>query len=195
MNRARLFPIGVSTLLTTLLCASFVALTGCSGSTYSLGIAPADAGDGGSAAGPTNDTACVGSGCSGGPDHPGNGTDSGTNSPITGSSCTETMTPVACTGGATGYACAANGNPENDSLIALSCTSGAIVGFELQYCCFPWPGTGGPCEPLPHFPCGDNSYPYQCTPGAGPSDVDAKLSCGMAFPDPNGNDNYCCTYQ
>lgn len=117
--------------------------------------------------------------------------DAGT-SGLSGPSCA--AAPAACTGGAIGYACT-SGAPEDDSQVALSCTSGTIQGSAIDYCCFPWPGAGGPCAPFPGFPCDGNSYAYQCVPGTTPPAVDPKLSCGTNFVDSNGNNDFCCTYQ
>ncbi|HEY6460071.1 MAG TPA: hypothetical protein VIY73_07965, partial [Polyangiaceae bacterium] len=111
---------------------------------------------------------------------------------VSGPSCA--AAPVACSGGAIGYACT-SGNPEEDSQVSLSCTSGQIEGYAVDYCCFPWAGTGGPCAPYPDFPCGGSSYAYQCVPGTTPPSVEPKLSCGTNFPDSNGNNDFCCTYQ
>jgi hypothetical protein len=164
-----------------LISACSLVLMGCGGSVYSFGNAPGDAGA-------AND----GPEAQKGAGRNGPTTDSGLNGA---SNCTAKVMPFACTGDAKGYACSASGNPQNDSLVAVSCTSGTINGYEIDYCCFPWLGTGGPCEPYPGFPCSNNSYAYQCKPGTLPSSVDARLSCGTNFPDSNGKNDFCCTYQ
>lgn len=212
MNLAEHSPPGVPKPFRLLVSACFFALIGCGGSVYSLGNAP-DGGHAGDGSPPEqtstgNNFGCTGSDCDAGTspvtdgastiaeDDAGTGITSSTDAgsaTITGPSCT-TNAPVACSAGATGYACT-SGNPEEDSMVDLSCSSGTIAGAAVDYCCFPWPGAGGPCAPFPGFPCDDNSYAYQCVPGTLPSSVDTKLSCGTNFPDSNGNDDYCCTYQ
>ena len=99
--------------------------------------------------------------------------------------------PINCSGGATGYACSPTVNP-TEAQPTLSCTSGVIGALGVEFCCFSWP-IGSACMPDETFPC-SGSYPYQCTPGKTPSDVDSKLSCGSSFPGSNGEDEYCCTY-
>jgi hypothetical protein len=187
------------------LAAGVLALGGCGGSVYSLG----NVGDGGHAEGAPAES-CSGNapcGNSGNGDSFGGedgGPDGGSSVVVNGSeagpaggsdaaasgSCV--VKDLSCSGGATGYACS-TGYP-TDGQHGLSCTSGAIEGYEVDYCCFPWPGDGGACTPYAGFPCDSNSYAYQCTPGTTPPAIDPKLSCGTNFVDSNGDNDFCCTY-
>jgi hypothetical protein len=210
--------------LPALLVAGALALVGCGGATYSLGptdrptsclvadgvVVSCDAGsdqpitaNGGGASSTTN---------SGGNSSGSAGTDSGTLSVGStgddggcppGHSCNSggtddagtatsgcTAGSLACSGGATAYACPSNTDPWS-AQPSLSCTSGTL-DTPSQYCCFTWPANTG-CRPF-SFPCDSNSFAYQCSPGSLPSTIDAKLSCGSAFPDSNGDNDFCCLY-
>jgi hypothetical protein len=189
--------------------AGAVALAGCGGSVYNLGNVPGDAGDGGDGGQPaTASQACFGGNdCDAGSGAASNGNgfgfdDAGESvvgtTPDAGSTVSANggcaVTALTCPVGATSYTCTDNDDPW-DGEPGLSCSFGTWDGNAVDYCCFPWPGVGGPCSPYATFPCDDTSYGYQCTPGTTPPQVDAKLSCGSAFPDSNGNSDYCCTYQ
>lgn len=193
----------------------FVALTGCGGSTYSLGTVKGDGGPNDDEGGTVENCFSPGPGetCDGGSTTSGGfgfDTDGG-NSGVTcssgdcdaasgfsvdeggstvGSACTASAS-IACAGGATGYACQPATNPELEQP-GLACTS-PIINGSVDFCCFPWPG-GNSCTPLPDFQCDSNSYAFQCAPGDSPDLADAKLACGQPFPDSNGSADYCCTY-
>ncbi len=202
--------------------SGLLALGGCGGSTYNLGNTPPDGGKdggtgqaacfsfgdaGGCEGGPATsgfdfgDAAsgdCVsssGGGCDGASGYSfadsGNGktNDAGV---TTTSECTAAA--IACTGGATGYACPPGGVDPAMGQTTLSCTSGFIEGGYVDYCCFPWTAGTDQCTPEEGAVCDDNSYGYQCNPGTAPSDVDTQLKCGQPFPDTNGSNDYCCTH-
>jgi len=150
-------------------CASMLVLTGCGGSVYSLGNIRDDGGDDGGIGFVFDGTDASSDGRSGG------GLESGVDE------CQAEA--AACSGGAMGYSAGAI-KP------GLSCTSGYT---DYCYCCFPWPDNGA-CVPFSEFPCDRNSYAYQCLSGT-PPEIDPKLSCGESFPDSNGSNDFCCTYQ
>jgi hypothetical protein len=171
-----------------------LALYGCGGATYPLGLFGDDGGSDDGGGSDARQTACTGGqrGCDGGDnigvaDFDGGTGDGDARSP----GCV--VTALACTGGATGYSCPPAVDPTRDQPM-LSCTSGVIDGYGVDYCCFPWTAGTMRCTPDKTFPCG-NSYAYQCRPGTQPPDLDPKLSCGTNFPDSNGENDFCCTYQ
>ena len=186
--------------------ACLVALSGCGGATYGIGTIPGDGGKDAEGGAPSGFCMSQGTGgCDGGGNSGFAGDDGGSglafgddggksgfagdDGGATSAGCT--LAPIACTGGATGYACPPVVKP-TEAHPNLSCTSGVIGGYGVEFCCFPWP-SGSACTPDETFPC-NGSYPYQCTPGTTPSDVDSTLSCGNSFPGSNGQNEFCCTY-
>jgi hypothetical protein len=192
--------------------ACLVASAGCGGATYELGNV-GDGGEGGAkgASQGSGDEFCFGddAGCEGGSGfssadgasgfsfgEAGNGNttsgpEGGTSSGGSNGECTVTSL-AACPAGTTGYVCTNDGPGEGQPTV--SCSSGDIEGYDEDYCCFPWPA-GSACAPYPDFPCDAYSFGYQCSPGTFPPSVESKLSCGDAFPDSNGDNDFCCTYQ
>jgi hypothetical protein len=202
--------------------SGLLALGGCGGSTYNLGNTPPDGGkdggtgqaacfsfngDGGCEGGNTSgfdfgDAAsvdCVSSsgdcdGSSGFAFDDGGKNNTGTTDAGVSTTSGCTAAAIACTGGATGYACPPGGVDPAMGQTTLSCTSGIIEGYNVDFCCFPWTAGTDQCTPEEGADCDDNSYGYQCTPGTAPSDVDTQLKCGEPFPDSNGSNDYCCTH-
>jgi hypothetical protein len=202
-------------------CTCTLVLFGCGGATYSLGSLPEDGGPVDGASSPSSCSSATGPGlvgmaCDAGNPTLKNGTgapdastfvaadaagcplgktcNGGIPTPVDASATTSACTPasLSCPTGATGYACTAGNDPANEQA-NLACSSGTINGYAIDYCCFPWPaGTG--CAPYAGFPCGANSYAFQCKPGTLPSSINVSLSCGTSFVDANGDNDFCCTY-
>jgi hypothetical protein len=121
--------------------------------------------------------------------------DGGANGFSSGPDCTTAS--VTCSGGAVGWSCTdPNGTPRT-AQPNLSCTEGNLDGpGGTIYCCFDFTSRQGRgCVPLDDFPCGEYSYAYECRPGALPSAIDTRLSCGDSFPAANGQNDFCCTLQ
>jgi hypothetical protein len=206
MNLAPQFPASrpASSVPSWLVC--LVALTGCGGATYSIGTVPGDGGKDAEGGGVALDCSSLGGdGCEGGSGFSFGGDDGGSTlgfggdgssgfafddgGSVVSAECTQA--PISCSAGASGYACPPGGIDPTQAQPNLSCTSGAIVGYQVEFCCIPWP-SGTACAPDESSPC--DGYPYQCVAGHKPSDVDSNLSCGTGFPDSNGEVDFCCTY-
>jgi hypothetical protein len=125
------------------------------------------------------------------PDASGSSNSSPSSSGSTNGVCT--VSSIGCPAGTTGYACD-GASPAAGSEGTISCSDGAFTSSGTDYCCFPWPA-GSKCAPYPGFPCDDNSFGYQCSPAASPSQIVSQLSCGTPFPDSNGQNDFCCVYQ
>jgi hypothetical protein len=196
------------------LLAVLLPSAGCGGATYELG----NVGDGGKKSGASEFCFSDGDGgCEGGGGFSVNGGDDGPSgfsfaeagpnmsSPDAGGSSNSSasssggsngvcaVSSIGCPAGTTGYACE-GASPAEGSEGTISCSDGAYTSSGTDYCCFPWPA-GSKCTTYPGFPCDDNSFGYQCSPGASPSQVVSQLSCGSPFPDSNGQNDFCCVYQ
>jgi hypothetical protein len=139
-----------------------------------------------------------GSGSSSGGDA-GSGSDSGGGGVIAPPAGCSADSTVGCTGGATGFSCAAGSNPETENP-SLSCSTPTTdsSGHDL-YCCFAWSGSPTTCvadDSLSSFcaAAGGGDYGYKCVNGEDPSALDSSLACSFGSPDatdPSLND-FCC---
>ena len=159
------------------LLTGILALIGaCGGTTRGAG-----GGDGGGSGGGGSDGGCPGAG-------------------VVAPDCNEDVL-VSCSGGATGFTCAAGADPETEdptyscSIAAMTCVDPCTC--QVSFCCFVPTGPEGSCTSDNTLACppGPDSYAYQCGGGADPATLDAALHCAPPTPDADGiHDDFCCTY-
>jgi hypothetical protein len=143
------------------------------------------------------ESACIASGSSSGGSSSG-GSTGGSSSGSPPGDCVDDAA-IACSGGASGYACSVGENPE-DLDPELSCsTPTADADGEDDFCCFTGfvsnPGSCVADDDLTSTCPNPDSYGYQCVSGDDPTTLDPSLNCSTATPDPDGvHDDFCCTF-
>lgn len=104
---------------------------------------------------------------------------------------------VACTGGATGHACA-TGATLGEGTNTIACSRPVSSAGQDDVCCFPW--TFGPTQCIPqnsfdgaNGACPPQSYGFECWSSSPPSLLDPALSCGAPTTSENAGFYFCCT--
>jgi hypothetical protein len=85
-----------------------------------------------------------------------------------------------CSGGSTGFTCAAGSNPEDED-DSIACSTPVTSGNQDTYCCFTDFGTSDTtCQPDDALQCQSGTVGYSCASGDDPTLADSSLTCSAA---------------